>query len=123
EGGGGGGRGQGARGGGLRGGWAAGADPRGDEGDAREDGDEHREDDVARGYARTPISARNVPITACTSARCVRFGKCGPPCTTCRRACGIVSATRRDIGTVGKWSCDPAITSTGHRMRAHSAIQ
>src|SRR5439155_597563 len=69
----------------------------------------------------TPIPARKVSTTACTSVRCERLGKWPPPSTTCRRAPGIVSATRRDIATVGKWSAEPAITSTGHRMRAQSA--
>src|SRR5215467_119543 len=70
-----------------------------------------------------PSEARNVPITACTSMRWLRFGKCGPPSTTWRRAPGMVSATRRDMATVGKLSSDPAITCTGHRMRAQSASQ
>ena len=32
--------------------------------------------------AQRPISPKNRPIAACTSARCERFGKCGPPGTT-----------------------------------------
>jgi hypothetical protein len=53
----------------------------------------------------------------------VRWGKCGPPATTWSRAPGMVSARRRDIATVGKWSCEPAMMRAGQRMRAQSASQ
>ena len=60
-------------------------------------------EDMAEVYAEVPaISSRNTPMTAWTSARCVRLGKCPPPSMICRRAPGMVAATRSDIATVGK---------------------
>src|SRR5215469_9670119 len=67
-----------------------------------------------------PKVSKNWAMVAWTSARWERFGKCGPPATTWRCAPGMVAATRRDMSIVGKLSSEPPMTSTGHRIRAHS---